>query len=31
MDLRWPETVTNEEFWEPTGQKPLDRRIKKRK
>jgi hypothetical protein len=29
--IRWPETITNEELWERTGQKPLDRQIKKRK
>jgi hypothetical protein len=31
LQIRGPETVTNEELWERTGQKPLDRQIKKRK
>ena len=31
LRIRWPETITNEELWERTGQKPLDRQIKKRK
>jgi ribosomal protein L31E len=25
LRIRWPETVINEELWERTGQKPLDR------
>jgi hypothetical protein len=29
--IRWPETVTNEELWERTGQKPLGRHLQKRK
>jgi hypothetical protein len=31
LRIRWPKTVTNEELWERTGQKLLDRQIKKRK
>jgi hypothetical protein len=31
LRIRWPETITNEELWKRTGQKPLDRQIKKRK
>ena len=31
LRIRWPEAITNEELWERTGQKPLDRKIKKRK
>jgi hypothetical protein len=31
LRIRWLETVTNEELWERTGQKPLDRQIEKRK
>jgi hypothetical protein len=31
LRIRRPETLTKEEFWECTGQKPLDRQIKKRK
>jgi hypothetical protein len=31
LRIRWPETITDEELWERTGQKPLDRQIKKRK
>jgi hypothetical protein len=31
LRIRWPETVTNKELRERTGQKPLDRQIKKRK
>ena len=31
LRIRWPEAITNEELWERTGQKPLDRQIKKRK
>jgi hypothetical protein len=31
LRIRWSETITDEELWERTGQKPLDRQIKKRK
>jgi hypothetical protein len=31
LRIRWPEIITIEELWERTGQKPLDRQIKKRK
>jgi hypothetical protein len=31
LRIRWPETITNQELWERTGQKPLDRQMKKRK
>jgi hypothetical protein len=31
LRIRRPETITNEELWERTGQKPLGRQIKKRK
>jgi hypothetical protein len=31
LRIRWPKIITNEELWERTGQKPLDRQIKKRK
>jgi hypothetical protein len=31
LRIRWPETITNEELWERSGQKPLNRQIKKRK
>ena len=30
LRIRWPETITNEKLWERTGQKPLDRQIKKK-
>jgi hypothetical protein len=29
--IRWPETVTNEELWERTGQKPSDKMDKEEK
>jgi hypothetical protein len=28
LRLRWPEIITNEELWERTGQKPLDKEEK---
>jgi hypothetical protein len=31
LRIRWTKTITTEELWERTGQKPLDRQIKKRK
>jgi hypothetical protein len=29
--MRWPETITNEELWECTGLKPLDKTDKEQK
>jgi hypothetical protein len=31
LQIRWPDTITNEVLWEQTGQKPLENHIKKRK
>ncbi|GFG35991.1 hypothetical protein Cfor_03572 [Coptotermes formosanus] len=31
LQIRWPDTIRNEAVWERTGQKPLERQIKKRK
>jgi hypothetical protein len=31
LQIRWPDTITNEAVWKRTGQKLLERQIKKRK
>ena len=31
LRIKWPDTITNEELWERSGQKPLDRQTEKGK
>jgi hypothetical protein len=31
LDIRWPDTISNNSLWEITKQEPIDIQIKKRK